>query len=114
MASTPGLQRLRGLVAGGGAEIEKCLARFEAQQRHDGLRADILDAPAACVSLRLLERRARDAGGGFGAVAAFPAGQQPLGAGEFDLAGGPRHRFAGRPCAAPRSRTPWPTSSARA
>ena len=39
-----GLEGLRGLVSGGGAEVEKRLARFEAQQRHDGLRADILDA----------------------------------------------------------------------
>src|ERR1022692_3473216 len=35
-------QRLRGLVAGRGAEVEKALARLEREQGHDGLRADVL------------------------------------------------------------------------
>ncbi len=70
------------------------MPRFEAQQRHDGLRADILDAPAACVSLWFLERRARDARGSLAAVAAFPAGEQPFGTGELNFAGGPRNGLA--------------------
>ena len=83
-------QRLRGLVAGRGAEIEKPLAGGEAEQRDDGLGADVLDAAAAHVLFRLLKRGAGDTGGGLGAVVAFPASQQPLRAGEFHLAAGPR------------------------
>src|ERR1035437_2694461 len=82
-------ERLRGLVAGRGAEIEEPLAGGEAEQRDDGLRADVLDAAAAHVLFRLLERGAGDGGGGLGAVVASPSSQQPLGAGEFHVAAGP-------------------------
>ena len=42
-----GFERLGGLVAGRGAEVEEGEAGVEIEQRHDGLRADVLDAADA-------------------------------------------------------------------
>ena len=41
------LDGLRGFVPRRGANVEKCLARVQIEQRHDGLRADVLDASRA-------------------------------------------------------------------
>ena len=61
-----------------------------AEQRHDGLRADILHPPAARISHRLLERRPRDSLGGLPAVLPLPARQQPFRAGQFHFPRRPR------------------------
>src|SRR5215469_14635261 len=81
-----GLERLGGLVSGSGAEIEKRVARLEPQQRNYRLRPDILDAPAARVSLGPHERRARDIACSLAAVALFPAREKPFGTRQLDLA----------------------------
>src|ERR1035441_9080559 len=85
-----GFEGLGSLVAGGGAEIEKGLTGGELEQGDDGLRTDVLGAAGAGVFFGLLERGAGDQGGGFEAEVALPAGQQPFGTGELDLAGAPR------------------------
>ena len=82
---------MRGLVAGRGAQIQEPLAGGEAEQRDDGLGADVLDAAAAHVLFRLLERGAGDTGSGIGPVVAFPASQHPRRAREFHVAAGPLH-----------------------
>ena len=92
-------ERLRGLVAGRGAQIEeasgpargRAAARWIAS-RYPGVRR------AAYVFFRLLKRRARDGGRGFGAVMALPARQQPLRAGKLHLATRPRDRARDPPC----------------
>jgi hypothetical protein len=84
-----GFERLGGLVAGRGAEIEEALAGFEAEERDDGLGADVLNAADVDVLLRRLESGFRDRGGGVGAVSLLPSGEEPLGAGELDFARGP-------------------------
>ena len=116
-----GLEGLCGLVARGGAEVEKGLAGGELEEGDDGLGADVLnagtrrrrsagDAPCsgesgglevgrglrvADVHFGFNERVARDGGGCFGAVVASPLAEEPGGAREFDGQGRPGDGVAG-------------------
>ena len=87
----PGFERLRGLVAGRCAEIQKSQARRQVEKGHDGLRPDILDALAALILARFLESGVRDSGRGVRSVLPLPAVEEPLGTGELDFPRGPRH-----------------------
>ena len=93
-AAHPRLERLRRLVPRRGAQIQERLAGREIEQRHDGLRADILRPPAARIFHRLLERRPRNSVGGVPAIEALPARQQPLRARELHFPRRPRDRVA--------------------
>ncbi len=60
------LDGLRGLVARRGAQIEKGLAGMEIEERHNGLRSDVLDAAGAGdVGLGRLKERGCDLGSPF-------------------------------------------------
>ena len=89
-----GFERLGGLVAGSGAEVEKRVAGFQAQEGDDGLGADVLNAAGAGVGFGLFESGAGDGGGSVGAVVLLPAMEKPFGAGKFDFARGPKGRCA--------------------
>ena len=57
------LDGLRGLVARRGAQIEKSLAGVQIEERHNGLRSDVLDAAGAGdVGLGRLKERGGDFG----------------------------------------------------
>jgi len=89
------LDGLRGLVAGRGTQIEERLAGMQIEQRHDGLRANVLDAASARdVVLRRAEKRGSDLIGCRAAELAIPSFQQPGGHGKFGGAIGPRDRRA--------------------
>ena len=74
-----GFEGLRGLVSGSGAEIEERLSGCELKQRHDGLRADVLRAPAAHALFGFHERRgAGNTFGGLRAVLPSPSGRAAI------------------------------------
>lgn len=89
------LDRLRGFVARRGAKIEEGLARMQIEERHDGLRADILDAAGAGdVALGGLEERGGDLIGCVAAELAIPFLEQPGRHGQCGGAIGPGDRRA--------------------
>ena len=89
------LDGLRGLVARRGAEIEKSLARLQIEERHNGLRSDVLDAAGAGdVGLGRLKERGGDFGRCRAAELAIPPFEQPGWHGEIGGAVGPRHHGA--------------------
>src|SRR5260370_26397243 len=84
------LERLRGLVARSGAEIEKALAGMQIEQRNDGLRSDVLHAAGARdIGLGRLQKRMRDLVRSLAPELGVPAREQPLRAGELRGAVGP-------------------------
>ena len=89
------LDGLRGFVAGRGAKIEERVAGVRIEQRHDGLRADILDAAGARdVALGWLEERGGDSIGCVAAELAIPFVDQPSRHGQFGGAIGPGYGLA--------------------
>ena len=79
-SASPEFDSLGGFVARRGTNVEKCLARMQIEKRHDGLRADILDAARARdVGLRRLQERGGDLIAGFAAELAIPFFEQPAG-----------------------------------
>src|ERR1017187_9586941 len=89
-------QRLCGLVSGGGAQIQKRLAGLEAQQRHDGLRPDVLYARGfqVHIGLRHPQVGACDGRRSLRTVLPFPTLQQPGRVRKVDGGTGPGYRIA--------------------
>ena len=89
------LDGLGGLIAGRRAQIEEGLAGMQIEQRHDGLRADVLGAASARdVIFDRLKECSSDLIGSLAAEPSIPFVEQPCGHGQSRRAIRPRHRRA--------------------
>jgi hypothetical protein len=93
--SDTALDGLRGLVARRGAQIEESLAGMKIEERHNGLRSNILDASGARdVGLGRLKEGGRNLVRCCATKLAIPSFEQPRGHGEIGGAVRPRHQLA--------------------